>query len=242
MTDPTIPTGTGASSAGSRSLKPLLVVAGVIALVVLARQVGGYVPALATWVDGLGYWGPLAFVAAYVAATVLFVPGSVLTLAGGAIFGVLNGTLIVWIAATLGSGAAFLIARYGARSWVAAQLEQRPKFAAVDRAVAANGLKIAFLLRLSPVFPFNFMNYALGLTRVRFRDYMLAATGMLPGTLLYVYYGRVIGDVAAVAGGQAPDRDASYYIVTGIGLVATVAVTAVVTRIARRALGDVAEA
>ncbi len=243
MTEPKIhQTDAAASAGGSRLLKPLLVVIVVIVIGLLARQLGGYVPALATWVEGLGLWGPLAFVAAYVAATVLFVPGSVLTLAGGAIFGVVQGTLIVWVAATLGSAAAFLIARYGARSWVAAQLAQRPKFSAVDRAVAANGLKITFLLRLSPVFPFNFMNYALGLTRVAFRDYLLASIGMLPGTLLYVYYGRVIGDVAAVAGGQAPDRDASYFVVTGIGLAATVAVTAIVTRIARRALGDVANA
>jgi uncharacterized membrane protein YdjX (TVP38/TMEM64 family) len=94
------------------------------------------------------------------------------------------------------------------------------------------------LLRLSPAFPFSFMNYALGLTRIRFRDYMAASIGMLPGTVLYVYYGKLIGDVAALASGAAPARDASYYAVLGVGLIATVAVTALVARIASRALKE----
>ena len=228
--------------ARSRYTKPILVAAALVAVVLLARQVGGYVPALVAWVDGLGFWGPLVYILVYAAATVLFVPGAILTLAGGAIFGVLEGTVIVWLAAVLGSAGAFLVARYGARGWIEEQLGRSEKFSAVDRAVAENGLKITFLMRLSPIFPFNFMNYALGLTRVSFRDYMIASFGMLPGTLLYVYYGRVIGDVAAVAGGAEIERDASYYVVTAVGLLATIAVTAVVTRIARRALGEVAEA
>ena len=103
------------------------------------------------------------------------------------------------------------------------------------------GLKIVTLLRLSPVFPFNLLNYGLGLTRVRLVDYVLACFGMLPGTLLYVYYGRLAGDVAALASGVAADRDAAYWVVLGLGLVATIAVTTIVTRIARRALGEIGE-
>jgi uncharacterized membrane protein YdjX (TVP38/TMEM64 family) len=141
----------------------------------------------------------------------------------------------------LGSGAAFLTGRYFARDWIESRLESNPRFAAVDRAVAKDGLKITFLLRLSPVFPFNFINYALGLTQVSFRDYMLAAFGMLPGTLLYVYYGRVIGDVAALAGGAAPERSWASWGVTILGLAATIAVMAIVTRTARRALGEAEE-
>jgi len=229
-------------SAPARLRRAVIAVVVVAAVVVLARQAGGYVPVVATWVDELGFWGPLVFVLVYAAATVLFVPGALLTLAGGAIFGVVQGTIVVWLAALAGSGAAFLVARYAARGWVEEQLARSPRFTAVDRAVADAGLKITFLLRLSPVFPFNFLNYALGLTRVTFRDYMLAGIGMIPGTLLYVYYGRVIGDVAAVAGGAAVQRDARYYSVTIVGLLATIAVTAIVTRIARRALGSVADA
>lgn len=220
------------------ALKLLLGAAAIAALIALAREGGGYVPALAEWVEGLGVWGPVAYVIVYTTLTVLLVPGALLTLAGGAIFGLGKGTLIVFVSAVLGSGGAFLVSRYLARSWVEGQLRSRPRFEAVDRAVAENGLKITFLLRLSPVFPFNFMNYALGLTRVSFRDYMIASIGMLPGTLLYVYYGRVIGDVAALASGAAAERDAGYYTVTLLGLAATVAVTAIVTRIARRALAE----
>lgn len=226
----------------NRFVKPALVVLVVVALVVLARQAGGYVAVAAEWVEGLGFWGPLAFALIYAAATVLFVPGALLTLAAGAIFGVLKGTVVVWFAAMLGSAGAFLVSRYGARGWIEEQLGQSEKFSAVDRAVAENGLKITFLLRLSPVFPFNFLNYALGLTRVTFRDYLIAGFGMLPGSLLYVYYGDIAGEVAAVAGGNPTPRDTNYYVVLGIGLVATIAVTTLVTRIARRALGEVTEA
>lgn len=226
----------------SRYVKPALVLALVVVLAVAARQVAGFVPQVAAWVDGLGAIGPLVFGLIYVAATVLFVPGALLTLAAGALFGLGIGTVLVWCSAMVGSGAAFLVARYGARSWLEEQLGKSARFDAVDRAVADNGLKITFLLRLSPVFPFNFLNYALGLTRVTFRDYMLAGFGMIPGSLLYVYYGSVIGTVAKLATDAETPRGTSYYVAMAVGLAATIAVTTVVTRIARRALGNVSEA
>ncbi len=215
----------------------LLVGAGVLGLLYLiAREAGDTLPRFASWVDGLGYWGPLVFVAGYALAVVAMVPGAILTLAGGAIFGLLEGTLYVFAAAFLGSAAAFLVARHLARGAVERRLGGHPRFASIDRAVAQEGLKIVFLLRLSPVFPFNLLNFGLGLTQIRFRDYLTASLGMIPGTVLYVYYGKVVGDVAALAGGVAVDRDAAYYAVMGLGLAATIAVTAIVTRLARRAL------
>src|SRR5439155_1410723 len=102
-------------------------------------------------------------------------------------------------AATLGASAAFLVGRYLARAAVERRIAANPRFAAIDRAVGAEGRKIVFLLRLSPVFPFNLLNYALGLTRVRFADFFLASVGMLPGTVLYVYSGKLIGDVTGLA-------------------------------------------
>ena len=138
----------------------------------------------------------------------------------------------------LGSSGAFLIARYIARGWVENKLAQNERFDAVDRAVAESGLKITFLLRLSPAFPFSFLNYALGLTRVSFRDYALAGFGMLPGTLLYVYYGSVIGAVAKIATQTETPKGSGYYVVMAVGLVATILVTTLVTRIARRALTE----
>jgi uncharacterized membrane protein YdjX (TVP38/TMEM64 family) len=216
----------------------LLVVAVVVALVLAGRRAAALLPAFAAWVDGLGAWGPVVFVAGYAAATVAFVPGSLLTLAAGAIFGLVRGTLVALVAATLGASLAFLVARYLARGLVERRLAGNQPFAAIDRAIGVEGRKIVFLLRLSPLFPFNLLNYALGLTRVRFADYLVASAGMVPGTLLYVYYGKVAGDVARLAGGGTMRRDVGYYAVLGLGLVATVVVTTVVTRAARRSLRE----
>lgn len=216
--------------------KVALVVVALVAVIALGREAGAYVPRFASWVDGLGPWGPVAFVVGYAVATVAFVPGSVLTLAAGAIFGLVEGTLLVLTAATLGSIAAFLVARYFARDMVARRVEGDARFAAIDRAVEHQGRRIVFLLRLSPVFPFNLLNYALGLTRVRLLDYAVASIGMLPGTLLFVYSGKVAGEVAALASHAEVQRGLGYYLSWGVGLVATALVTVLVTRIARRAL------
>ncbi|MCP4202652.1 MAG: TVP38/TMEM64 family protein [bacterium] len=220
------------------ALKILAAIAGLVVLVWLGRQLGSYVPEFAAWVESLGVWGPLVFIAGYAIATVAFIPGSLLTLAAGAIFGLARGTLFVFFGASLGAGGAFLVARYLARSWVERKLESKPRFQTIDQAVAQQGRKIVFLLRLSPVFPFNLLNYALGLTRVRFSDYLIACFGMIPGTFLYVYYGKALGSLAAVAGGAQVERDAGYWVVLTLGLVATVIVTTVVTRIAKRALSQ----
>ena len=210
----------------------------VVLLLSVGRQVGGRLPEFAQWVDGLGVWGPVVFIAGYAGATVAFVPGSVLTLAAGAIFGLVRGVAYVLVGATIGASLAFLVARYIARDAIEQWLEGNLRFAAIDRAVGREGLKIVFLLRLSPVFPFNLLNYALGLTKVRFADYFIACLGMIPGTLLYIYYGKLAGDVARLAGGTAVGRGAEYYAVLGLGLVATVVVTTIVTRTARRALEE----
>jgi len=172
---------------------------------------------------------------------VAFVPGSLLTLGAGAIFGLAKGVVYVFVAASIGATLAFLVSRYVARSAIEQRLAGNEKFAAIDSAVGDQGLKIVMLLRLSPVFPFNLLNYGLGLTKVSLRDYVLAHIGMLPGTLLYVYYGKLAGDVAALAGGAETERGAEYWIVLGLGLVATVVVTTIVTRIARRALKESAD-
>jgi uncharacterized membrane protein YdjX (TVP38/TMEM64 family) len=225
--------------AGSLPLgKVLLGLVALAALVYLGRQAGGYIPLFREWVAGLGFWGPAAFIAGYALAVVGFVPGSALTLAAGAVFGLAYGTVYVFIAAVIGSGAAFLVSRYVARAAVERRIEGNPRFAAIDRAIAQQGRKIVFLLRLSPVFPFNLLNYALGLTRVRFVDYMIASLGMLPGTLVYVYLGTVGAEAAAAVGGAEVGRSPGEWALLVVGLLATVAVTAFVTRIARRALQE----
>ena len=172
----------------------------------------------------------------YIGATVAFVPGSVLTLAAGAVFG-FWGTAYVMVGATIGAALAFLVARYIARGTIETRFQGNERFVAIDRAVGRQGLKIVLLLRLSPVFPFNLLNYALGLTNVRFMDYFIASVGMVPGTLLYIYYGKLAGDVARLAGGTV-GGGAGYYAILVLGFVATVAVTTIVTRTARGALQE----
>jgi uncharacterized membrane protein YdjX (TVP38/TMEM64 family) len=234
--------GTETPASAQRGRLPLtriaLIAVGVVVLLLLGRAAGRYIPQFAQWVHDLGVWGPIVFIIGYAVATVAFVPGSLLTLAAGAIFGLAAGVVYVFVAATVGSAAAFLVSRYLARSAIERRLASNAKFAAIDRAVGAQGRKIVFLLRLSPVFPFNLLNYGLGLTQVRFADYLVASVGMLPGTVLYVYYGKLAGDVAALAGGAAPEKGTGYYAVLFLGLAATIAVTTVVTRTARRALKE----
>jgi len=208
----------------------------VAALILGGKQLGAYIPRFAHWVEGLGFWGPVAFILGYAVATVAFVPGSLLTLAAGAIFGLVKGTIYTLVGATLGAAAAFLVARYLARRRVERKIAGNARFAAIDRAVGREGFKIVALLRLSPVFPFNLLNYALGLTKVTFLQYLAASIAMLPGTLLYVYYGKAAGSLAALAGGAKTEKSLGSYIVLGLGLVATVVVTAFVTRLAGKAL------
>jgi uncharacterized membrane protein YdjX (TVP38/TMEM64 family) len=190
------------------------------------------------WISSLGAVAPIVFIGAYVAACVLFIPGSIMTIGAGVLFGVFRGSIYVSIGATAGATAAFLIGRYFARDWVAAKLAGNATFNAIDAAVGREGWKIVGLTRLSPVFPFNLLNYAYGLTSVSLRDYLLASwLGMLPGVVMYTYIGSLIGDLTRI--GAAPTkRPAGYWILNVVGLAATVAVALYAARIARRALAQ----
>lgn len=190
------------------------------------------------WIEEAGPVGYLVFFGLYIAACVFMVPGFILTLGAGAVFGVVKGALLVSLSSTVGATAAFLVGRYLARDMVARRVEGNANFRAVDEAVAAEGWKIVGLMRLSPVFPFNLLNYAFGLTRVSLRDYVLASwIGMIPGTVMYVYLGSLAGslaDLGSKEGGRT--RSLAEWAMFIIGLIATVAVTVVITHIARRAL------
>jgi len=230
--------GPGAAPASpGRTLVRLVAIAVAIAVLgLLGRRLGAAIPAFQAWVGGLGAWGPAAFVAGYAALVVAFAPASALTLAAGAAFGVVRGTAYVFLAASLGACAAFLVARHLARGAVERRIAGDRRFAAIDRAIGQQGLRIVLLLRLSPAIPFNLLNYALGLSRVRFADYALGCLGMLPGTLAYVYSGSLAAEVAAAAGGAGGEASAAQRALFVAGLVATVAATLLVTRAARRAL------
>lgn len=155
---------------------------------------------LDNWVSDAGPLAPLWFVLAYAAATVLFAPGSILTLAGGALFGPLLGTLYNLTGATLGAALAFLIARYLAGNWVANRAGGRLQHM-ID-GVEKEGWRFVAFVRLVPLFPFNILNYALGLTRIKFVHYLLATyICMLPGALAYTYLGYA-GREAVGGGGD----------------------------------------
>jgi uncharacterized membrane protein YdjX (TVP38/TMEM64 family) len=214
----------------------------LVALVLIGTVIGiaaftdarALLQAALEWILGLGWRGYVIFVALYVAACIFFVPGSILTLGAGALFGPVIGSMLVSVAATLGATAAFLVGRYLARDWVAQRIARHATFKAIDRAVAEEGWKIVGLTRLSPVFPFNLLNYAFGLTQVSLRDYILASwIGMMPGTVMYVYIGSLAGAAAGVH-----ERTTLEWALYGIGLVATVIVSILITRIAQRALSQ----
>ena len=188
------------------------------------------------WISDLGPWGPVFFIVLYILATVLFLPGLIPTMAAGLLFGVFQGTLLVSISSISGATIAFLIGRYLAREWVAGKIRGNQKFEAIDVAVAQEGWKIVGLTRLSPVFPFNLLNYAFGVTQVSLKDYFLASwVGMLPGTVMYVYIGSLAGDLAALGSGER-SRTPAEWALYGVGLIATVVLTFYITRIAQRAL------
>jgi uncharacterized membrane protein YdjX (TVP38/TMEM64 family) len=197
-------------------------------------------PAL-KWVASLGYVGGLVFMLIYIVATVVFIPGSVLTLGAGVLFGVILGSVYVFVGATLGAIAAFLIGRYLVRNWVRKKSEGNQEFAAIDRAVAHAGFKIVLLTRLSPVFPFNLLNYAFGVTGVTFKDYALASVGMFPGTVMYVYIGSLAGDVARIGSENQPTDSTIQWVIRIVGFIATVAVTLYVTKIASKAIAEISE-
>lgn len=215
---------------------PALVLALVVAAA-LAPRLGGALFDFARWVDGLGFWGPVLFIVGYVVVTVALVPASILTMAAGAIFGLGKGLLLVLIGAFIGGALSFWLARGVAQRPIQKLLAERPGIGRVERAVSVRGRKVIFLLRLSPVMPFGLLNYVCGLTSVRFRDFMIGHLGIFPGTLLYIYYGTVLGSLAAVASGGI-ERGAGYWLVLGLGLVATGVATWQITRIARRALSE----
>lgn len=187
------------------------------------------------WVEGFGPWAPAAFILLYGLSALLLIPGSLLTMAAGAVFGLGPGVVHVTLGSNLAANAAFLLGRFLLRERVEAAVERRPVFSAVSGAVAAEGWKMVLLLRLTPVLPFALLNYALGLTRVSWRQYAAAsAVGMVPGTVVYVYVGHALG--AAALQGEGRERGPAEWALLLLGLAATAVVAVVITRVARRHL------
>lgn len=220
------------------SSKTKLIVIGITALTVLSAGYYFNFPSVLqnalNWIHGLGLIGYAVFILLYILSCIFFIPGTVLTLGAGAIYGVVLGSVIVSVASTLGAGAAFLVGRYAAREFVERKIEGNETFKSIDEAVAREGGKIVFLTRLSPLFPFSLLNYAYGLTKVNFFSYFIASwIGMMPGTVMYVYIGSLGSDLATAGTGEQ-----SYlkWILNAVGFIATVLVSVYVGKIAKQAL------
>lgn len=226
----------------TRRLVVALVAVSCIGLLVFG-SVGEWFLGLISWIEANRAIAWPVYVLAYIVATVLLLPGTILTLAAGFVFGLPLGVALVSLSSVLGACSAFLVGRYLARDWVAARIAKIPRFNALDKATSTDGFLIVFLVRLSPLFPFNLTNYGLGLTSVKFRDYLFASwVGMLPGTVLYVYIGSLALDIAELARGGAASGFNFGPWVYAIGFVATALLTVVIARRATAVLGRQLEA
>lgn len=224
----------------SKKVKIAIALALLVVLAVLAHffPIAKWISHFVEWVRMLGFWGALLYFLVYVLGTVLFVPGTALTLGSGLLFGVLWGTVLVSLASVSGATLAFLIARYFGREWTLKRIERYPKFAVIDRAIGESGFKLVLLMRLQPVFlPFAILNYALGLTRVRLRDYVLASwIGMLPATTLYVYVGTSLKNISDLVQGKVPAANHWQQVLFWGGLVLSAVLVVIFTKIAKQAL------
>ncbi len=209
-----------------------ILLAGWLAMAIWGQE---WLAPVMAWVEHLGVWGPVFFILIYIAAAVSLIPASVLTLGAGAAFGFIHGLWIVSLASTLGAAAAFLAGRFLVRGFIAGKLAGYPAISGLEGALSFGGWKLVLLTRLSPVLPYTLLNYAFSLTRIRFSHFVLATwAGMIPGKMFYLYLGA-FARAGADPGSLTPARWALY----GLGLVATVAVTVMTTRLARQALARV---
>jgi uncharacterized membrane protein YdjX (TVP38/TMEM64 family) len=216
--------------------KWILLILIVVALLILSAvlPVKDWIRAFINWVQELGPIGVVVFVVAYALATVLFLPGWIFTVGAGLVYGIVGGTLVALTGAVIGATLAFIVARYLVRKNIEDYTKENPRFKAIDEAIGKNGWKIIGLLRLSPLIPFNLSNYFYGITSVSLKAYVaVSAIGMIPGTLLYAYLGAI---GKAGISGEKTQHSVAQYILLGVGLVATIAVTILVSRIAKNAL------
>ena len=220
----------------NRRILIFVVVAAALVAAVLLLPVKAWLAAALQWTAGHREIAGITFVALYIVATVCFLPGVVLTFAAGAIFGVVSGVALVSLGSTLGATAAFFVGRTLARDWISRRIAAWPKFNALNAALGARGFWIVLLTRLSPAFPFFLLNYAYGVSAVRPRDYIAGSwLGMLPATVAYVYAGSVAASLGEVLSGKLRLGASGPWLLS-LGLIATIAVTVLITRVAKRFL------
>jgi uncharacterized membrane protein YdjX (TVP38/TMEM64 family) len=220
-----------------RALLLALLVAAIVAAAV-GMPLSRWLVDGAGWAENHHYAAGGLFIVAYTAAAVLAVPGTILTLAAGFVFGVAFGAALVSAGSLLGAMAAFLLGRFSTRSWVAERVARSPRLRALVAVTREDGFRIVLLARLSPLLPYNVLNYLFGLTAVRFRDYALGSwLGMLPATVLYVYIGSLTKTVSALTSGNLDAAWPRRVLLVG-GFLATVGLTVLIARRATRELRE----
>ena len=205
----------------------------LVGAVACGRLLQPYLPGFTAWVAALGVWGPITFVAVYILGVVCLMPVFLLTIASGAIFGVVHATIYVMTGSLIGAFLAFLISRYLIRDIVARRIAANPRLHAIDRAVGDDGRRLVFFLRLSPVVPFVASNYVLGVTRVKLVDFMLGTLGLAPIVISYSAFGEAAGATNAATG-----KSALSWPVLALGIAATVFLAWLITRIAQKAIAE----
>jgi uncharacterized membrane protein YdjX (TVP38/TMEM64 family) len=218
-------------------VKKILVVLLVIAAIVIAYHflpIGAWLKAFQAYVKSLGALGYVVYIAVYAVCVVAFIPASILTLGAGAIFGFVGGTIVVVIGATMGATLAFLLARTVMRKRIEEMTRSNKKFKALDRAIASEGMKIVFLVRLAIVFPFTYINYAFGLTAIPLWRYVLATfLGIIPATAAFVFASNAATKAAT---GETNSITKIVYIAGGvIAIIVSVLIGRIATRAIRRA-------
>jgi uncharacterized membrane protein YdjX (TVP38/TMEM64 family) len=215
-------------------VKKLFVVLLIVAAIIIAFHflpVSDWLRAFQTYVKSLGALGYVVYVVVYAVCVVAFVPASILTLGAGAIFGFAGGTIVVVIGATIGATLAFLLARTVMRTRIEEMTRNNKKFKALDRAIASEGMKIVFLVRLAVVFPFTYINYAFGLTAIPLGRYVLGTfLGIIPATAAFVFASSA---ATRAATGQTSSITKIVYIAGGV---VAIIVSVLIGRIATRAI------
>lgn len=186
-------------------------------------------------IKSLGAFAPIGYIAAYTLGAVLLMPGSLMTISAGLIFGLSKGTFYAWLGANFGAVAAFLVGRYLARKWVLQKMLKNPKFESLVAAIRQEGTKVVILARLSPIVPFNFSNYAFGLSTISLKQYLTGSLGMLPSTFFYVYLGSLVNDLSKLGAVQNdPKTTMLKWVLNVLGLTATIAISIYAARLTKR--------
>lgn len=206
------------------------------AVVWLGRYLGHHLVALEAWVRGLGPAGPLAFLAAFIVLALFCLPDTLFAIAAGVLFGLWLGTGLIVAGVIAATSISFLLARRVLNDRVERRLEQSPRLLAIRRAIGGAGLRLQFLLRLTPLNPV-LVSYVLGTSGVRYRTFLIASAGLIPGLFVEVYLGYAAAHMSKVTSGAQSHPPLHTAIAVG-GLVVCIVVMAMVTRAARRALAS----